>query len=111
MSQDTITITVTDEAIDWIRGQVRSGHFASEDEAIQAGIFLLRDEAEFERTMCVVAEPYDEAGDGQEREPRLQQFGKAAYESYQANPTAVYTFEEVQDHLAIRRRERAAQTG
>ena len=66
MPEKTLTLTLPVDAMEWIRSQVQSGHFASSDEAIRAGILLLQEEWEFEQSMHIeevtqaVAESYDE---------------------------------------------------
>jgi len=63
MAQDSITITVSDkDTVDWIRGKVRDGEFASETEAIARSISRMReDEAEEEMWIRkIVADRYDD---------------------------------------------------
>lgn len=75
-----LSIELSEDMAEAVRARVESGEFASESEVVRAGLELLQEQDE----------PHDPELDGQLA---------AGYDSWKANPTAVYTLEEVEEHL------------
>jgi Arc/MetJ-type ribon-helix-helix transcriptional regulator len=90
MAQSPIHITLSDEAaIEFVRSKVSSGEYASEDEVVQDVLLTFQQEqTEFERWLKDVVLP--------------------RYDAAQADPSSLIPIEQVEAHLAERRRRRAA---
>jgi antitoxin ParD1/3/4 len=88
MADDRIEITLEDEAIvEFVRGKVRSGEFASEAEVVRESLEALRrDASELERWEREVVVP--------------------AYDSLMADLASAVSYEQVQRGLEAKRRER-----
>jgi antitoxin ParD1/3/4 len=88
MAQDPIHVTLSDEAaIEFVRGKVSSGEYASEADVVREGIDALKQVAE-------------------ERERWEREVLLPAYERYKADPSTGVPIEEVQRRVGARRRER-----
>ena len=89
MAQNPIHVTLTDEtAIEFVRGKVSSGEFASEDEVVQEVLLMFQEEqTELERWLKDVVLP--------------------RYDAAQADPSSLIPIEQVEANLAERRRRRA----
>jgi Arc/MetJ-type ribon-helix-helix transcriptional regulator len=88
MAQDPIHVTLSDEAaIEFVRGKVSSGEYASEADVVREGIDALKQVAE-------------------ERERWEREVLLPAYERYKADPSTGVPIEEVQRRVEARRRER-----
>jgi antitoxin ParD1/3/4 len=90
MADDPIHVTLTDEAtIQFVRAKVRSGEYASEADMVRESLSILRDdEAELERWL----------------EEEIAERAR----NLDADPSSAIPIEEVEAHLAERRRRRAA---
>jgi Arc/MetJ-type ribon-helix-helix transcriptional regulator len=78
MAQDPIHVTLSDEAaIEFVRGKVSSGEYASEADVVREGIDALKQVAE-------------------ERERWEREVLLPAYERYKADPSTGVPIEEVQ---------------
>jgi antitoxin ParD1/3/4 len=88
MADDPIEITLEDEAIvEFVRGKVRSGEYASEADVVRVSLEALRHEAlELERWERDVVVP--------------------AYDRLMADPSSTIPIEQVERHLEERRRRR-----
>lgn len=75
-----LEIELPEDLADAVRAQVESGRFASESEMVRAGLELLNEQ--------------DEAHD-----PEIDAQLAAGYDAWKANPGAVYTLAEVEQHL------------
>jgi antitoxin ParD1/3/4 len=74
--------------VEFVRGKVKSGEYASEADVVREGVAALQDkDAEFERWLREVAGP--------------------RYDSYHANPSSGIPIDQVEEHLEERRRRRA----
>jgi Arc/MetJ-type ribon-helix-helix transcriptional regulator len=90
MAEESITVTVSGKAtVDWIRNQVREGHFESESEVVTHSIASLREEEDAERELW------------------LKEVIPARYQRYKANPGSAIPIEQVERHLEERRASRA----
>lgn len=83
-----LEIELPEELADAVRAQVESGRFASESEAVAAALTLLGEQ------------------DEEELEDWVREEITAAYDEWKANPSEVYTVEEVRAHLDQRRKSR-----
>jgi putative addiction module CopG family antidote len=83
-----LEIELPEEMADAVRAHVESGRFASESEVVAAGLALLQDQED------------------DELEDWVREEIAAAYDEWQANPTDVYTVEEVRAHLEQQRQKR-----
>jgi len=79
-----LEIELPEEMADGVRARVESGEFASESEVVRAGLELLEEQDE----------PHDPMVDAQLA---------AGYDAWKANPAAVYSLDEVEEHLRERR--------
>ena len=84
----TISITLSDEMIAFIRDKVSSGEYESESEVVVESLEALKHEA-----------------DGRHRFE--QEVILPSYERYLANPASAIPAEEVERHLEERRRQRS----
>jgi putative addiction module CopG family antidote len=88
MPQSQIHFTLTDEAaIEFIRGKVRSGEYASESDVIHEGLKALKEESE-------------------ERERWEREVLLPAHDRLMANPSSAIPIEQVERNLEARRRQR-----
>ncbi len=88
MPQSQIHVTLTDEAaIEFIRGKVRSGEFASESDVIHEGLKALKEESE-------------------ERERWEREVLLPAHDRLMANPSSAIPIEQVERNFEVRRRQR-----
>lgn len=83
-----LEIELPEEMAEAVRAHVESGRFGSESEVVAAGLALLQDQED------------DELDDWVREEIA------AGYDEWKANPTNVYTVEEVRAHLEERRQKR-----
>ena len=81
-------IELPEELAGWASGQVEAGRFADASEAIASALMLLREQ------------------DEDELEDWVREELAASYDEWKANPTEVYTVEEVRAHLEERRQKR-----
>jgi len=90
MADDSISITLTDEAtVEFVRAKVRSGEYASEEDVVREGLNVVRErEAELENW--------------------LQDVGAERFDAFHANSSNAMTEEELQARLAERRARRTA---
>lgn len=90
MADDRIEITLEDEAIiEFVRGKVRSGEYASENDVVRNALLMIQEEqADFELWLKEVILP--------------------RYDAAQADPSSLIPIEQVEANLAERRRRRAA---
>jgi antitoxin ParD1/3/4 len=75
-----LEIELPEELADAVRAKVESGEFGSESEVVRAALDLLDEQ-------------------GAEPQPDIDAQLAAGYDAWKANPTAVYTLEEVERHL------------
>jgi putative addiction module CopG family antidote len=88
MPQCQIHFTLTDEAaIEFIRGKVRSGEYASESDVIHEGLMALKQESE-------------------EREHWEREVLIPAHDRLMADPSSAIPIEQVERNLEARRRQR-----
>ena len=88
MPQSQIHFTLTDEAaIEFIRGKVRSGEFASESDVIHEGMMALKQASE-------------------EREHWEREVLIPAHDRLMANPSSAIPIEQVERNLEALRRQR-----
>lgn len=80
-----LEIELPEELADALRADVESGRFASESEGVASALTLMREQ------------------DEEELEDWVREEIAAAYDEWKANPTEVYTIEEVRAHLNERR--------
>lgn len=83
-----LEIELPEELADAVRAQVESGRFASESEAVAAALTLLREQ------------------DEEELEDWVREEIATAYDEWKANPSDVYTVDEVRAHLEQRKQKR-----
>ena len=81
-------IELPEELAGWASRQVEAGRFADASEAIASALMLLREQ------------------DEDELEDWVREELAAGYDEWKANPTEVYTVEEVRAHLEERRQKR-----
>jgi antitoxin ParD1/3/4 len=88
MAGGPIHVTLSDEAaVEFVRGKVKSGEYASEADVVREGVAALQEEeAELERWLREVA-------------------GRR-YDSYHANPSSGIPIDDVERRLSERRRQR-----
>ena len=92
MPQSQIRVTLTDEAaIEFIRGKVRSGEYASESDVVHEGLMALKQESE-------------------EREHWEREVLIPAHDRLMANPSSAIPIEQVERNLEARRRQRLQAT-
>ncbi len=88
MPQSQICITLTDEAaIEFIRGKVRNGEYASESDVIHEGLMALKEESE-------------------ERERWEREVLLPAHDRLMAEPSSAIPIDQVERNLEARRRQR-----
>ena len=88
MPQSQIQVTLTDEAaIEFVRGKVRNGEFASESDVIHEGLKALKEESE-------------------ERERWEREVLLPAHDRLMADPSSAIPIEQVEQNLEARRRQR-----
>ena len=88
MPQSQIHFTLTDEtAIEFVRGKVRSGEYASESDVIQEGLKALKEESE-------------------ERERWEREVLLPAHDRLMTDPSSAIPIEQVERNLEARRRQR-----
>ncbi len=93
MANDSITVTLSSKAnIEWVRNKVQDGHFASEEEAIESGISLLREDDD-------VVEVW------------IREVVIPRYKRHKENPAVGITSEQLLTQLDERRKQRATQKG
>ena len=83
-----LEIELPEDLAGWASGQVESGRFANESEAVASALTLMREQ------------------DEDELEDWVRDEIAAAYDEWKANPTEVYTAEEVRAHLDELRQKR-----
>jgi Arc/MetJ-type ribon-helix-helix transcriptional regulator len=90
MAQSPIHVTLSDEAtVEFVRGKVASGEFASEDEVVREVLLMFKEEqTEFDRWVKEVILPRLDAAE--------------------ADPTSLIPIEQVEANLAERRSRRMA---
>lgn len=83
-----LKVTIPEEVAKRVRARVASGQYGSESEVVQEALETLEDR-------------------DRSHEERLERWlrteGVAGYDAWKADPTAVYTADEVQEHLKARR--------
>jgi len=79
-----LEIELPEDVADGVRARVESGEFASESDVVRAGLELLEEQGE-------VSDP--------ETDAQLA----AGYDAWKANPTALYSMDDVDEHLRERR--------
>ena len=82
-----LNITLSDEAVEFVRSKVSSGEYASESEVINEGVAALQDK-------------------DTEVECWLRDVGVPIYERMKANPSSAIPIEQVERHLEERRKRR-----
>jgi putative addiction module CopG family antidote len=89
MASGPIHVTLSDEAaVEFVRGKVKSGEYASEADVVREGISAMQEEeAEVERWLREVAGP--------------------RYDSFHADPSSGIPIDQVEKNLEERRRRRA----
>ncbi len=88
MPRSQISLTITDEAaIEFVRGKVRSGEYASESDVIREGLKALKEESE-------------------ERERWEREVLLPAHDRLMADPSSAIPIEQVERNLEARRRRR-----
>jgi putative addiction module CopG family antidote len=88
MPRSQISLTITDEAaIEFVRGKVRSGEYASESDVIHEGLKALKEESE-------------------ERERWEREVLLPAHDRLMADPSSAIPIEQVERNLEARRRQR-----
>lgn len=113
MAQSPIHITLSDEAtVEFVRRKVSSGEYASETDVIQESLEVLKQESEererWEREVLLPAhDRMMEASENAEVERWLKEVGGPRIDSFHANPSSGIPIDEVERHLAERRRARA----
>jgi antitoxin ParD1/3/4 len=84
----SLQVTLSEEALKFVREKVSKGEFASESEVINESVAAMRDhDHEFERW--------------------LQEVGGPRYDNFQANPSSGIPVDQVEKNLEQRRKERA----
>jgi antitoxin ParD1/3/4 len=88
MPQSQMNLTITDEAaIEFVRGKVRSGEYASESDVVHEGLKALKEESE-------------------ERARWEQEVLLPAHDRLMADPSSAVSTEQVEKNLEARRRQR-----
>jgi putative addiction module CopG family antidote len=88
MPQSQIRVTLTNEAaIEFVRGKVQSGEFASESDVVHEGLMALKEESD-------------------ERERWEHEVLVPAHDRLMANPSSAIPIEQVERNLEARRRQR-----
>jgi Arc/MetJ-type ribon-helix-helix transcriptional regulator len=91
MANDSITVTLSSKAnVEWIKSKVQDGHFASEEEAIENSVSLLRE-------------------DDDEVEIWIKEVVIPRYRRHKENPTVGISSNQLLEQLDARRKQRAAQ--
>ena len=113
MAQSPIHVTLSNEIIvEFVRRKVASGEYASESDVVLEGLQAFKQESdERERWEQDVPAPSHDSmtassGDA-ELERWLKEVGGPRIDSFNANPSSGIPIDEVERHLAERRRARA----
>ena len=81
MAQSPIHITLSDEAaVEFVRGKVRSGAYATEADVVREGISVLQSE-------------------DAEQERWLKEVGGPRYDNFHANPSSGIPIDQVEENL------------
>ncbi|HUD22821.1 MAG TPA: hypothetical protein VMQ60_08265 [Acidobacteriaceae bacterium] len=88
MPQNHLNLTITDEAaIEFVRGRVQSGEYASESDVVHEGLMALKEETD-------------------ERERWEREVLLPAHDRLMANPASAIPIEQVERNLEVRRCQR-----
>jgi antitoxin ParD1/3/4 len=97
-------ITLSDDALAFIRSKMTSGEYASESDVINESLEILKTETEErERWEGEALKPTNDA----ELERWLKEVGGPRYDDFHANPSSGIPVEQVEKYLEERRQQRA----